>query len=140
MLLLPALLSISAAAPMACIVITGCGISERTLTERRIGAAAVHAQERGNTDSCIGNAGRVLAESIPPVASVFGSGRIVEQRTRTVGGIERTLGIVKERIEAVGRVVAAGRVVHECVITQERVAVDQVAAVLTNGSRLRRKR
>ena len=78
-------------------------------------------------------------------------------RARTQCDIARAGGVVKERINTVGRVVAAGcvakertntggcvgdagDVVNERVLTQERVDVGGVAALLTNCSRLRRKR
>ena len=48
--------------------------------------------------------------------------------------------VAKERSKTDGRVVEASGIQNERVITQERVAVAEVAALLTNSSRLRHKR
>ena len=93
---------------------------------------------------------------VADVDIVIARGEIVP-RARTQCDIARAGGVVKERINTVGRVVAAGcvakertntggcvgdagDVVNERVLTQERVDVGGVAALLTNCSRLRRKR
>jgi hypothetical protein len=48
-------------------------------------------------------------------------------------------GVAIERLETNGRVEETVDVVQECIITKECVVVVEVAAFLTNGSRLRRK-
>src|SRR5262249_35447699 len=59
---------------------------------------------------------------------------------RTDCRVEGAGVVATERTSTGGRVLSAGRIVHERVITQERVAEAEVAALSTIGSRLRRKR
>ena len=68
------------------------------------------------------------------------AGGVVLERIVAVGRVNAASGIVLECIGADGRVAAASGVGDERVITQERVGVNKVAALLTCRTRMRRKR
>ena len=74
------------------------------------------------------------------MASLALSGGVVKKRLQTGGRIVGAGCVLTECVNTDSRVVVAGRVVHERVITQERVDIAEVAALLTDRSRLRHKR
>src|SRR5213075_2080947 len=85
-------------------------------------------------------AGCVANERIPTGGRVVGADRVAQERRTTGGRVADAGGVAKQRVTTSGRVELAGCVINERVITQEGVVVSEVAALLTSGSRLRRKR
>src|SRR4029077_4046496 len=83
-------------------------------------------------------AGCVVKERSATVCRVAISGCVAYQSRTAVGRVAIAGCVVKERLKTDCRVVAADGV-QERIITQERVLKAEVAALLANGSRLRRR-
>jgi len=145
------------ALPMSILLLPVVRLLPRARTQCDIARAGGVASERTNTGGRIEIAGGVVKERITTGGRVEVAGAVVKKRITTGGRVERAERVAKKRINTVGRVVAAddvakerintggcvgdaGGVVNERVLTQERVDVGPVAALLTNCSRLRRKR
>jgi len=113
------------------------------------------AKERGATVCCISPAGCVAVQRcvtsgrVPvgivakqrekPGGRVAAAGSIAKERCKTNSRVRTAARIVKERLETNGCVADARCVVQERIITKECVVVGGVAALLTNGRRLRGK-
>src|SRR5262249_60491873 len=91
-------------------------------------------------NSCVGAATCVVNERAGTGGRVAAAVDIERKRTRTYRRVAGAGCIVFESSITDGSVVGAVVVVHERVPTQERVIEENIAALLTNRSCLRRKR
>jgi hypothetical protein len=76
---------------------------------------------------------------LPTGGRVAAASGVAEKCNNADGRVDVAGSVVKERISTDCRVDAAGGVVKERVITKERVVVGEVAALLTDRLRFRRK-
>src|SRR5262249_34406651 len=97
---------------------------ERVVTAGFVLLASVVVKEREKTAGVFGLArGVVVGGDAAPGGIAAAARRVGVERVRTDGSIKDAGGVVKERV-----------------ITEDCVAIGEVAALLTNRSRLRRKR
>ena len=113
---------------------------ERTNTGGRVEVAGGVVKERITTGGRVEVAGDVVKKRLPTGGRVEVAERVAKERINTGGRVVAADGVTKEPTNTDGRVGDAGGVVKERVFAQERVDVGGVAALLTNCSRLRRKR